>query len=97
MQHPDDARAAVVQQLQTIAGVARGLTRTSESLLIFDDSPDIQQELESMKRAREDQRAVQLRAAIFDGIRRSIDLWSTDASVSNVRARYRLLCSVILS
>ena len=74
-----------VQQLQTIAGVARGLTRTNDSLLIFDDSPDIQRELKEMKAAREDQRVVRLREAILDGVRRTVELWSTDATVGNVR------------
>ena len=76
-----------VQQLQTIAGVARGLTRTNDSLLIFDDSPDIQRELKEMKAAREDQRVVRLREAILDGVRRTVELWSTDATVGNVRLR----------
>ena len=76
-----------MQQLQTIAGVARGLTRTNESLLIFDDSPDIQKELEQMKHARQDQRVVRIREAILDGIRRTVNLWSTDATVGNVSRR----------
>ncbi|KIP05962.1 hypothetical protein PHLGIDRAFT_36173 [Phlebiopsis gigantea 11061_1 CR5-6] len=79
----DEVRAVAVQQFQTIAGVARGLTRTNDSLLIFDDSPDTQKELERMKTARDDPRVVRLRDTILDGIRRSIDLWSTDASIGN--------------
>lgn len=81
---PDEARAVVVQQLQTIAGVARGLTRTNDSLLIFDDSPNVQKESEQMKGARQDPRAARLRDAILDCIRKSVELWSTDATVSNV-------------
>ena len=60
LQLPDDARALAIQQLQTLAGVTRGLTRTNDSLLIFDDSPDIQKELERMKVARQDPRVVQI-------------------------------------
>ena len=86
LQLSDEARAVAVQQLQTIAGVARGLTRTNDSLLIFDDSPDTQKEFERMKSARDDPRVVRLRETILDGIRRSVDLWSTDASVCNVRS-----------
>jgi hypothetical protein len=83
-QLPDEAKALAVQQLQTLAAVARGLTRTNESLLIFDDSPDIQKELEQMERAREDPRVIRIREAILDSIRRCVELWSTDAGVSNV-------------
>ena len=72
------------QQLQIITGVARGLTRTNDSLLIFDDSPDTKEESERMRRAREDPRVVQLRESILDSIRKTVDLWSTDASIGYV-------------
>ncbi len=88
MQLPEETRALVVQQLQTIAGVARGLTRTNDSLLIFDDSPDMKQETERMRRARQDPRVVRLRDAILDATRRTVDLWCTDASVSDVSYYY---------
>ncbi|KAI0791113.1 ARM repeat-containing protein [Abortiporus biennis] len=80
---PDEARCIAVQQLLTIAGVARGLTRVNDTLLIFDDSPENQTEYQQMKQAREDPRVVRLRDAILNGIRRTIDLWSTDASISD--------------
>ncbi|KAI0799725.1 ARM repeat-containing protein [Irpex lacteus] len=79
---PDEARTLVYQQLQIITGVARGLTRTNDSLLIFDDSPDVKQETEHMKRARDDPRTIQLRESILDAIRKTVDLWSTDATIS---------------
>ncbi|THG94418.1 hypothetical protein EW026_g7050 [Hermanssonia centrifuga] len=93
-QLPEETRALVVQQLQTIAGVARGLTRTNDSLLIFDDSPDMKQETERMRRARQDPRVVRLRDAILDATRRTVDLWCTDASVSDALSE---LCKAITS
>ncbi|GJE98643.1 hypothetical protein PsYK624_148780 [Phanerochaete sordida] len=80
---PDEARMVAIQQLQTITGVARGLTRANDALLIFDDSPDVVKETERMKRAREDPRIVRIRDAILDCIRQCVHLWSTDASVEN--------------
>lgn len=90
-QIPDEARAIAIQQLQTIAGVARGLTRTNDSLLIFDEAPEVQQETERMRRAREDPRMIRLRDGILDGIRRTVELWSIDASISNVRVSAKTL------
>lgn len=92
---PDEARAIAVQQLQTLTGVARGLTRTNDTLLIFEDSPDVKLESEQMKRAREDPRVVRLRDAILDCIRKCIELWSTDASVSNALSElYKAITSL---
>ena len=83
-QLPDEARAITIQQLQTIAGVAKGLTRTSDSLLVLDDSPEAHQGHEDIMRAREDPRMVQLREGILLAVRRIVDLWTEDASVSDV-------------
>lgn len=83
-QLPDEARAVAIQQLETIAGVAKGLTHTTDSLLIFDDSPPVQEMHRQIKQARDDPRSVELRKAILDAVRRTIELWSTDASVSDV-------------
>lgn len=80
---PDEARAVAIEQLLTITSVAQGLTRTAESLLIFDDSPASLEEAERMKLAREDPRVLRLREGILDAIRRTVDLWSTDASISD--------------
>lgn len=57
----------------------------TDSLLISDDSPDVQAQTEKMRLAREDAKMVQLRSAILDAIRRAVDMWSTDASVCDVR------------
>ncbi|KAI8996297.1 ARM repeat-containing protein [Trametes punicea] len=82
-QLPEEARTLAVQQLETLTGVARGLTRVTDSLLALDDSPEVQAALEEMNRAREDPRIVKLREAILSAIRGSVELWSTDASVSD--------------
>ncbi|KAI0633121.1 ARM repeat-containing protein [Trametes polyzona] len=80
-QLPDEARALAVQQLETLTGVARGLTRVSDSLLALDDSPEVQAAMEEMNRAREDPRVLKLREAILSAIRGTVELWSTDALV----------------
>ena len=82
---PEEARAMAVQQLETLTGVARGLTRVSDSLLALDDSPDVQAAMNTMDAARADARVVKLRDALLSGIRSTVELWSTDAMVSDVR------------
>lgn len=72
-----------VLQLQTLSGVAKGLTRMSESILV-DDSSEEQAYLERMTHARGDLRMVKLREEIFSVIRSIVDMWSTDAGVSDV-------------
>lgn len=83
-QLPEEARALAVQQLQTIAGVARGLTEMNDTLLL-EESSDTKDGAEQMRRAREDPRVIQLRDGILDTVRRSAELWCTDATVSDVR------------
>ncbi|KAH9912340.1 ARM repeat-containing protein [Epithele typhae] len=80
---PDDARQLAVQQLETLTGVARGLTRVTDSLLALDESPDVQAAMQEMAAAREDPRVLKLREAILEGVRRLVDMWSTDATVSD--------------
>ncbi|KAI0651047.1 ARM repeat-containing protein [Trametes meyenii] len=80
-QLPEEARTMAVQLLQTLTGVARGLTRINDSLLALDDSPEVQAAMEEMSRAREDPRVLKLRDAILSAIRGSVELWSTDAGV----------------
>ncbi|KZT01812.1 ARM repeat-containing protein [Laetiporus sulphureus 93-53] len=82
-QLPDEARLLIMQQLQTISGVAQGLTRTPDSLLILDESPDTQEEAKRMRLARDDPRMVKMRETILDAIRRTMQLWSTDAAISD--------------
>lgn len=71
-------------QLQTLTGVAKGLTRTADSLF-FDESPTEQLETGRMARAREDPRMVKLRDSMFSAISTTLEYWSTDAAVSDVR------------
>lgn len=75
-----------IMQLQTLSGVTKGLTRTADSLLTFEESPEEQAEAERMRRAREDLRMIKIRDAMFAAIRSAVDLWSTDAAVSDVGA-----------
>ena len=82
-QAPEDAKAVAITQLQTLSCVAKGLTRTADSLF-FDESPTEQLENGKMDRARADPRMVKLREGIFSGISATLDLWSTDAGVSDV-------------
>ena len=77
-----------MSQLETLTGVARGLTRATDSLLALDDSPDVQAAMEEMTRARADPRVVKLREAILSAVRSTVELWSTDASVSDVSTLY---------
>ncbi|CAL1698588.1 unnamed protein product [Somion occarium] len=79
----EEARAVAIQQILILAGVSKGLTRTVDSLLVLDESPEEQAEIERMKRARDDPCVVRLREVILDAIQRTINLWSTDASISN--------------
>jgi hypothetical protein len=78
----------IIVQLQTLTGVAKGLTRTADSLF-FDESPTEQLETGRMAQAREDPRMVKLRNAMFSAITTTLEYWSTDAAVSDVR----LLCT----
>lgn len=70
--------------MQTITGVAKGLTRTNDSLLVLDDSPESREEYEDVLRTREDPRMVQLREGILLAVRRIVELWTEDASISDV-------------
>lgn len=73
-----------IVQLQTLSGVAKGLTRTADSLLIIDETPAERAEAERLRRARDEYRMVKLRESLFTAVRSAFELWSTDASVSDV-------------
>ena len=64
--------------------MARGLTRVTDSLLALDDSPDVQAAIAEMAIARADPRVVKLREGILSAIRSAVELWSTDATISDV-------------
>ncbi|EGN94778.1 hypothetical protein SERLA73DRAFT_171188 [Serpula lacrymans var. lacrymans S7.3] len=82
-QLPEEARTMIVVQLQTLTGVAKGLTRTTDSLLILEESPEEQVEVERVRQARKDYRMIKLREDLFTAIRNTVDMWSTDAGVSD--------------
>jgi len=84
VQLPEDARHLAIQQLQALAGVAKGLTHASDSPLAIDDSAEALEETERLNRAREDARMVGLRDLLMQAITSTVDLWSTDASVGDV-------------
>ncbi|KAI9431177.1 ARM repeat-containing protein [Lactarius indigo] len=79
-QIPEEARELAIQQLQILSGVAKGLTRTSDAAG-FENSP-VTEELERMQRARDDIRVVRLREEMLRAIQGAVELWSTDAEVS---------------
>lgn len=82
IQLPDEARALIIVQLQTLSGVAKGLTRATESL--FFDEPEDQADAEIMAKTRDEPRISKVREELFNAISATFDLWSTDASVSDV-------------
>ncbi|EJD04736.1 ARM repeat-containing protein [Fomitiporia mediterranea MF3/22] len=77
-QLPEEARALAIQQLQTLTGCAKGLTRTSDILFAYDDDAD-KAEMEKMQQAREDSRMRSLREGIIQGTQGVMLQWSTDA------------------
>ena len=95
-QLPEDARHLTIQQLQALTGVAKGLTRTSDSIVAIDNSAEAQEEAERLNRAREDARMGGLRNLLMQGITTIVELWSTDASVGDVGVLY-LLCGDLLT
>ena len=77
-----------MQQLQALTGVAKGLTRISDSLLAIDDSAEALEEMERLTRARGDVRMTGLRDLLMQAITLTVELWSTDASVGDVGVSY---------
>ncbi|KAJ6522588.1 hypothetical protein B0H19DRAFT_655372 [Mycena capillaripes] len=78
--HPEAARLAAILQLEILAGVAKGLTRTADPLA-FDEEEGGGEEAEAVRAAREDPRTGAMRAALFDAISQVAELWSADAEV----------------
>lgn len=75
-----------MHQLDTLSGVAKGLTRSTDGLLIFDQDPENQGKIDEINLARADPRIVKLRESISAALRGVVDLWSTDATIGNVRS-----------
>ena len=76
-----------IQQLQTLTSVAKGLTRNGNPILTDDANPEVE---EQMQRARDDPRALRLRDDMMNANRAAVELWSSDAGVSDVRRNYSL-------
>ena len=67
--------------------MAKGLTRSSDSMsgLEDDSDPDSQHESEVIKLARQDPRSTKLRENIFSATRAVVEMWPGDAAISLVR------------
>ncbi|KAJ7095461.1 armadillo-type protein [Mycena crocata] len=78
--HPEPARLAAILQLEILAGVAKGLTRTQDPLA-FDEEDSGGAEADAVRAAREDPRTGAMRGALFDAIARVAELWSADSEV----------------
>lgn len=88
VQLPEDTRHLAIQQLQALTGVAKGLTRVSDSLLAIDGSTEALEEAERLNKVREDARMTGLRNLLMQAITSTVELWSTDASVGDVGVLY---------
>ena len=77
----EEARNVAVQQLQALTGVAKGLTRANDVFDLDDDG----EEDPHIVRVRQDDRMVRLREQMLQAIRAIINIWSSDAGVSEVR------------
>jgi hypothetical protein len=83
-QLPDEARALIVLQLETLTGVAKGLTRNQDPMQLLEDEGEGEEPTEGveLKQAREDPRMIHLRDRIFNSLKQSVEIWSADAGVS---------------
>ena len=77
----DESRTLAIVQLQTLSGVAKGLTRANDVFDLDDDG----EEDPHIVRVRQDDRMVRLREQMLQAIRAIINIWSSDAGVSEVR------------
>jgi hypothetical protein len=82
----DTARAAINQQLQTLTGVAKGLTKANDSFLALDLDDDVETSVaaETMNRVRQDPQLIRLREELLACVREIFKSWSLDASISDV-------------
>ncbi|KAJ3533280.1 hypothetical protein NMY22_g7396 [Coprinellus aureogranulatus] len=86
---PEEARSTVTLQLEILAGISKGLTRTTGSLYGDDEEdPSLQAEIKQIKIAREDPRMRRIRDDTFSSIRNIVGIWSVDAEISH-------LCSIL--
>lgn len=79
------ARDICVLQLETLTGIAKGLTRISAfGDGLSDEEPGDDKELQSIEAARQDPRMVQLRENILNAVRGCVDIFR-DAEIAQVR------------
>ncbi|KAL0062877.1 hypothetical protein AAF712_010197 [Marasmius tenuissimus] len=79
---PQEAREAIVLQLETLSGIAKGLTSSTAGDLLLEDEPEVDLAFEALKSAREDQRATRLRQNILDAVRTCVELFGHDAGTA---------------
>jgi len=93
IQLPEDARQVTILYLETLSGVAKGLTRTTDGPTLLEDDSDteVQVETETIKRAREDPRAIKLREGVSAVIRGVMELWSADLAIGHVCLSTRIV------
>ncbi|KIY73852.1 ARM repeat-containing protein [Cylindrobasidium torrendii FP15055 ss-10] len=78
---PVDTRAIIVLQLETLAGVARGLTRLSDDIVDIDDEVQGQAVVRSIHNAREDRGISEFREEILAVLGRCVEMAGHDASI----------------
>ncbi|KAJ7600482.1 armadillo-type protein [Mycena floridula] len=84
---PAEAIALVIFHLETLTGIARGLTRAQFSstggMVELEDDFDLEwmKEIEAITRAREDPRTIRLREAIMAAVNRAMELYCSAIGV----------------
>ncbi|KAF5337781.1 hypothetical protein D9611_015001 [Ephemerocybe angulata] len=80
---PDEARTMVILQLEILAGISKGLTRSSEGPYgdADEDDPAVQAQIENQS----------------GPIRSIIDIWSTDAEISHLTATWLSLAAILIA
>ncbi|KAK0237224.1 armadillo-type protein [Armillaria nabsnona] len=78
---PPEARSLAILQLETLAGISKGLTRATDDLLDLNEDSEVQQILEQVNSARRDDRMARLREAILAAISRCVEATGQDVGV----------------
>ncbi|KAK0477030.1 armadillo-type protein [Armillaria novae-zelandiae] len=78
---PPEARSLAILQLETLAGISKGLTRATDDLLDLNEESEVQQILEQVNSARRDDRMARLREAILAAISRCVEATGQDVGV----------------
>ncbi|KAK0494340.1 armadillo-type protein [Armillaria luteobubalina] len=81
---PPEARSLAILQLETLAGISKGLTRATDDLLDLNEESEVQQILEQVNLARRDDRMARLREAILAAISRCVEATGQDVGVGQV-------------